>query len=535
MVTGLSGFRWLSLSLIAALAMLAAYPGAADEMRQAYIETDAEVRSVVDSVQQTEAWIADAHDGLVKAQRVIRQLPHGPERDAIENQLRSIRDQLASHSKVMNRFGEYAGKVTSKLDMANALMDLHDRASQRAGGPLATQLTYLAEALESQGQQVPFIGDILVTYGKVTRRMLDATDKLARDIDRERNENMVGAGTYGFIYTDKQRALRKLGDEIADGGPYVPKGPAWLYRPVDERSGPILIWDQNATAWYRLDNNDAPLEKAYEAGLLIGKRYNPQQLQVIGEKWSNYEERMREAEALYDKLNAIRLGDLAYIEVDRENDGELRRLVGDRDRFIALYSFDQQGSTRIKGLVEEVRSKARELEAERKMAQRKREAARIAQANAARAAYLKRMQASSGESVASEPGPVHELPPPVTTSSSSASVDCDDIPDDRIIAIAGRLRQESPEMIASLSRSLFEEGEGRAHLACLCRATSSGSNAKVSYNPAPVEGSPACMDPSLGACVNQAFGCWRHALQITGEAMAECTLASAVAERLCRR
>ncbi len=502
--------------------------------QQALAETDAQFRSVLESVQETEAWVADAHGGLGKVRDIVARLPKGPERDAIEQQIKKVRDQLASHSKTLKRFTEHGGKVTETLDMAYALKDFHDKASQRRGGPLAMHMTYLAKLLTDKGEKVPFIGGILKKYGEVTERMLNATDKLAANIDKERNENMLGAGTYDFFFNEKQRALKKFGSDIADGGPYVPKGPSYLYRPVDERSGPILIWDDKDKEWYRIDNNDANLEKVYTDGLLIGKRYQPWELKVFGEKWADYQAREKAAAELYDKLYGIRMGSLAYIEVDQETNGELRRLINDRDRFIALYSLDQSTNTRIKELVAAIRSKAKKMEAERKADLAARRKQREEQARLSREQYLARLREDNPNGVP-EGSPGTTDPIPVYQPGGSASpVDCGDISERKIAAINGRLQEAGPDMVASLSRSLFRGSEGVGLLTCICAATSSSSGtARISYNPEPVEGSPSCLDPRGGPCVNQAYGCWRHKLTITEDSLSSCSFGESVARKLC--
>jgi hypothetical protein len=102
--------------------------------------------------------------------------------------------------------------------------------------------------------------------------------------------------------------------------------------------------------------------------------------------------------------------------------------------------------------------------------------------------------------------------------------------------IEGLLGDVRPSELASLSRRLGTDEDHQGLMNCICRATSGGSSTVSKYyQPAPVDYSPSCNDPSNGPCVNAGFGCWRHSPTITAEVVSRCNVAYKVARALCLR
>lgn len=101
-------------------------------------------------------------------------------------------------------------------------------------------------------------------------------------------------------------------------------------------------------------------------------------------------------------------------------------------------------------------------------------------------------------------------------------------------AVNDRLAASTPSRVASLAHQLLPEKDRQKFLNCLCAATSTkSSTVSKYYDPRPVDASPSCNDPGNGACVNQGFGCTRHSLTITKEALNTCNAGYWVTKQLC--
>ncbi len=116
----------------------------------------------------------------------------------------------------------------------------------------------------------------------------------------------------------------------------------------------------------------------------------------------------------------------------------------------------------------------------------------------------------------------------------TSSSNCDKPLAATVDAINNRLAESTPSEVASLSFKLLPEKEYKRFMNCLCAATSTkSSNVSKYYEPKPVDASPSCNDTGNGACVNQGFGCTRHPLKITIEALESCNAGYWVVKQLC--
>jgi hypothetical protein len=345
----------------------------AQSHEQAFEETKAEYNSVAESVTKTQEHINEMRGALVKAEKFLKKIPAGPERNKVKRMIRDARKSLNARSKQMGKFNTYASKVTTGLELMSEINNIRKTANSRAGGPLAAQMTYVAEALTRYGEEVPIIGKALKAYGEATSTMLNATDKFAKKVDTQRNQDMIGAGTYNFLFNAKYKAMKKqFGADVADGDTYAPKSVRCVYRSINNPSK-AFIWDDQAGEWYKVSNGAANLEQAYREGLLIGKRRSPYELKVLADKWDEVQARRQAADALFDKLYGMRHSSVAFMNVDDNNKGALSELMSDRDVFRAYFSYDQAGRKKIDGLIESVKKEIKKLQEEEKKAKEKRD------------------------------------------------------------------------------------------------------------------------------------------------------------------
>lgn len=380
------------LTLCFSLCLMLPFSAEGQEYEQAYKETEAEYNSVVESVSQTQEKINDARGALVQAEKLLKKIPAGPERDKVKKIIQSTRKTLNAHSKRMGKFNTYASKVTTGFSLLNEVNNIRQQANSRAGGPLAAQMTYVSEALKRYGEDVPFIGKALKAYGEATETMLNATDKFAKKVDSQRNQEMIGAGTYNFLFNAKYKAMKKqFGADVADGDTYAPEGLRFVYRSINN-PGKAFIWDEAAGEWYKVSNPAADLEQAYREGLLIGKRRSPFELKVMADKWDEIQARRKEADELFDKLLGMEHSSIAFMNVDERTQGALSKLLNDRDVFRAYFAYDVEGRKEIDKLIEDIRKEIKRLKDEEEKAKAKERAKEEQERLKRRKAFLEKQR-----------------------------------------------------------------------------------------------------------------------------------------------
>ncbi len=319
----------------------------ANEMEQAAIETDAQFRSVVDSVEQTKQWMESAQKKLSEAGKLANRLPL-IERQKARKAIASMRKALSKHMRTFSTFGKSAGKVTNVLDVASQIKEIQQIAQNRQGGPLAYQVSVLNSIFsKTEGlKKIPLIGDILSGYNDAVGGLLNATDKVAKSLDENRKQGMVGTGVPNYQYDPRYIAMKKqYGQTVADGNTWIPEGPSFVYRnSIDKNKGQIMIWDEKDSEWYEIGNGSINVEGLYANGLKIGKRFSPYELKKHSQEWGKLSRRKENADRLFDKLNRIshpfNADHEAFEQLDKETQSKLRHLLNDKELFRIWYSLD---------------------------------------------------------------------------------------------------------------------------------------------------------------------------------------------------
>jgi len=102
-------------------------------------------------------------------------------------------------------------------------------------------LEYLSFAMSEFGPKyIPLIGDFLKAYGDITQGFIDATMKLQKKIESNRNQGMIGTGIYNN-WGPKMRAWEEQG--IGDTLIRIP-GFSAIYQSESD-SSKIFLWDKN--------------------------------------------------------------------------------------------------------------------------------------------------------------------------------------------------------------------------------------------------------------------------------------------------
>ncbi|MCC2113927.1 MAG: hypothetical protein KDJ16_17965, partial [Hyphomicrobiales bacterium] len=323
---------------------------AAEDLEETIGEVEGDFNVLVKSVEQTTGKLDKAFDNLETADEVIvslmRALPKGDRNQArLKEALRAVREMQNSvhdYNTQLKLFHKSAGHVTTAFDAYDKVIEIRDRAAARKGGPLAANLSVLADVMKDYGEKVPILGKALSIYGEVTGQLLGATDKLAGDMAKVHKQGILGGGTGQNIDDPRYLALKEQFPEEV-GLTLIPTTPRHVFEnnivDSDERD---FIWDDDNKQWY-IVNGPMRASKIYSDGLMLGKRFTPVQLEYLTANSQNIIDRKETAKRFSEILNKKYEG-LNYDETMFYMEEKFgRRLYNDGklpDFFFASYAYD---------------------------------------------------------------------------------------------------------------------------------------------------------------------------------------------------
>ncbi|MFP3903263.1 MAG: hypothetical protein ACLFWB_03360, partial [Armatimonadota bacterium] len=345
------GRRMWSLVVAAVVMMMAGGASVADD---AIKQTGDDFKKIVDGVDTGISTIDEIRSSLWDAREYYEKAPGmtAQERRAIIDQISQAQKSLETFNEPLRKFSKMAAPVGKAFDVYGEIKDLKgavQKAQNREGGPLGGQLQALATIMEEAGGKVPVIGPFIEQYGKITDRLLDATDRVAKTIDENRNQGIVGGPGYYKTGADKEKyekMVEQFGQAFAQGNQYWPDGPSWIYKPFSSGDQPTLIWDEQQKSWYEVDRS-VPVDRIYKMNLLAGKSRSPWEMKVLGENWSNAQDRMNTANGMstaWEKIYGAHLWDAkldaAFSGVNSKYDHALSWWQSHPDEFMAKYTYD---------------------------------------------------------------------------------------------------------------------------------------------------------------------------------------------------
>ncbi len=280
---------------------------------QAYAETDAKFREIKDNVATAKERLDNVNQQLERVENFLKANAKIAPRDraALMRQLGDARNTLQKSGEVLETFGNYADKVTQAADAVNQVRDLY--AAIRSDR-LSDQVRALGAAMEKYGGGVLLIGHAIEAYGKITTGLVEATDKLDRQIGETFRQDQIGSAVHGGKSDPRYKKLvEQFGKDFADKTTYAPDTLREVFRPVDKPRDAALIWDQEAGEWYRVDGN-VPVETIFGDVLKArGKRPTPTQLKQISDDYNQVLQREAMAEAIADLLRTAARPGLAPV------------------------------------------------------------------------------------------------------------------------------------------------------------------------------------------------------------------------------
>lgn len=359
---------WRGLVVVALIAVLPCAGLAESEpwWEDAAVQTRDEFNAVKDAVDQTVGWIDSAKQGLDSFGAFVASNLSGPERDTVMAQLRGAQDALDTHGQPLRLASGRLGQVTSVVDGAFELKALGEAARARRGGELASAMHVIGEAMRRYGQDVPAVGDLITFYGDAIGTILDATDAIADAVETNRNQGMVGAGTYLGIENPLYQALvREFGRDFADGHIFEPAGVPYLYQSIDnDQRHFTLIWDPASERWERVDRSPSAMARLYRSYVLARGHPTPQVLRTLGgPSFDPARERLQAGnEAVAMWAGMFRDYDLAFTNVNIASDYELLDLLRDPDAFAARFAHDQAFNLRVQAWMDDIYREALRLD-----------------------------------------------------------------------------------------------------------------------------------------------------------------------------
>ncbi len=320
---------------------------ALEDAEAAVGEAEADFRIMLDSVDTTTENLDTFLDNLQLADKTFVKLIDKYKNDPakvreLKEALRLVRtveagvnDQLGD----LKLLSKSAGHVKSAFDIYDQVQEMRERAAARKGGPLAGNLSMLADVMKEYGGDVPLLGKAIEMYGTMTTGLLDATDKLAGTISDNYKQGMIGVGTSQNI--DDPRYLRFKEQFPQTDITLAPEGPSYLFKNIDTADQKNYIWDEDANQWY-VAKGPTAARTVFSRVLMAGTRPTPAQLAFLVKNGATAAKREADARSVLDVTTRLRRG----INMDTEFEAvrlfgfDLMSDQGTPDLFLARYIYD---------------------------------------------------------------------------------------------------------------------------------------------------------------------------------------------------
>lgn len=311
------------------------------------------INSVKESVSQTESAIEKVETSLNMTRDFLnssagKSLPQDKKLQLLQKIAEA--EYALNESKIpLKDFNKYADKVNKANEIYTELTTINEKYNRRRElqGALAANLGFISDTMKTYGNKIPILGDAIEAYSTITSGLLDKTEQLALNIDKNQNQNAIsGQGLYktGEV-KDKYEKLFQKYPSLAEKYTYMPKTPQFVYEAV-EPGQPTLIWDEDNKEFYAIPPG-TPVEKLYKFKLLTNHRFTPYELKIVSEKW--------DAVGKNYYIDAVTIGSVftaiskqagysdakeIFWNVRNTNSDLMQELFNDQDTFQARYMFD---------------------------------------------------------------------------------------------------------------------------------------------------------------------------------------------------
>lgn len=342
-----------SLRLVCVGACLAALIGLAPSraqdgspVAQAYAATDAKFREIKDNVATAKERLDNVGQQLERVEDFLKKHPKiaPKERAALIRQLGDARGTMQKTGEVLEKFGNYADKATQAADAVNQVREIYQafRSDQ-----LSDKVRILGSMMEKYGGDVPVLGAAIEAYGKITTGLVDATDKLDKQIGETFRQDQIGSGIHGGKRDPRYvKLVEQFGKDFADQTTYAPNTLREVFRPIDKPLDVALIWDQERNQWYRIDGKVKVESIFHDVVAARGQRPTPEQLKFLAEHDEQNQARQAMADAFAKYLRtasdprSLSPSSGAFVRLG-EDGGKMILALRDPD-FQAKFVYDDQ-------------------------------------------------------------------------------------------------------------------------------------------------------------------------------------------------
>lgn len=298
--------------VVAVALCAAAAPGAFagdDPYGAAMDQTSAEFKAITESVKETEGYVRKAREVLADAhQKVKNSKLSDAEKKAALSKINEASKALQKYGRPLKKFTEMVEPINKAQEVWQDLNELKQKVEEdrKSQGALAGNMRVIARVMSDLGGEVPLIGEFIETYGKLTDGMLDATGKIAGKLAEQRNQGMLGAGTYDSGASREQNeALKEAFPDLYENQTFEPTQPPWVYRPAGQEKKPQLIWDSEAGSWEKVPD-EADASAIFRMSLRAGRRPDPSTLLSLCKRWDKQQTRQEAAGEILELVDALR-------------------------------------------------------------------------------------------------------------------------------------------------------------------------------------------------------------------------------------
>lgn len=236
------------------------------------------------------------------------------------------------------------GSVAAVIDGAFDLRDLAAAANARRGGPLASSMHLLGEAMKTYGGDVPWVGDFVAYYGEAVGGLLDATDRVANMIDTNMRQ---GTLTNLGIDDPRVKALNdQFGLDFTANHTIAPADLPFLYEDLAGAQGEFtLIWNPDTGQWTRIDRSVREVSQLYRSYVLAHGRPTIDTLITLATTgYDGAQSRIGTGSAAFNLLFGLStpVSNFIFDAINRATDYQIGAELADLERFIARFAHDQQ-------------------------------------------------------------------------------------------------------------------------------------------------------------------------------------------------
>lgn len=318
------------------------WDGAAEESRDQF-------NTLKETLSETITELEELQERINQFEQLAESTLSGQELEDALAVIGEARGSLDDKLSVLKLADGRMGSVAAVIDGAFDLRDLAAAANARRGGPLASSMHLLGEAMKNYGGDVPWVGDFITYYGEAVGGLLDATDRVANTIDTNMRQ---GTLTNLGIDDPRVRALNdQFGADFAAEHTIAPADLPFLYEDLAGAQGEFtLIWNPDTGQWSRVDRSVREVSQLYRSYVLAhGRPTIDTLISLATTGYDGAQSRIGTGSAAFNLLFGLSapVSNFIFEAINRAGDYQIGAELADPERFIARFAHDQQFNAQV--------------------------------------------------------------------------------------------------------------------------------------------------------------------------------------------